>query len=116
MKWNIDKALTALESSNLPGTSVQRVTVSGVELLEQHLGKELRDEDRQRGYAHLWCLGLGRESHRKLFIYGYEIRTAYLRARRVMRRLPKEDLEFFGLARPRKRKKAPSLKPKRRAQ
>lgn len=115
MRWDVDKALRALEDSIIPGTGFQRVTMSGLEMLEEHLGKELRDEDRKRGYAHLWCLGLGCQTQRKLFVYGYTVRTAYLRARKIVRKLPQEDLTLFGLVRPRKRKKAPSLQRRRSA-
>lgn len=105
MRWDIDKAIEALEESGISGTLMQRVTVSGAELLEQHLGKALRDEDRARGYARVWCLGLGKENERKLFIYGYRLHTAFLKARQVVRRLSKEELEFYGLAQPQRRGK-----------
>lgn len=106
MKWDIDKAIAALEDSTIAGTLMGRVTISGVELLEQHLGKTLRKEDRERGYAKVWCLTLGKENERKLFIYGYNLHTACLKARRIVRELSQEDLDFFGLKTPRRRKRA----------
>jgi hypothetical protein len=114
VRWDIDKAIAVLEESTIAGTLMERVTISGVELLEQHLGKTLRKEDRARGYAHVWSLGLGRENQRKLFIYAYRLHTACLKARRIVRELSQEDLEFFGLKPPRRRKRDSTIRVRRK--
>lgn len=100
-KWDIDKALLAVEASLIPGTSISRVTLSGVELMERELGK-LRDEERQKGYVAVWSLGLGRLHEPKRFIYGRTIREAYLRARRVLKKMGPEEKVFLGVQVPKK--------------
>jgi hypothetical protein len=100
MKWDIDKALKALEDSDVCGTAITRVVLSSVELLEHKLGR-LTAEERSNGYAPLWCLGLGRSDQRKVFIYGRTIRAAHLRARKVVKAMTPEERAFFGVKVPR---------------
>ena len=46
----------------------------------------------------------------KIPVYEQKLRTAVLKARQVVRQLSPEDLEFFGLARPRRRRKGQARK------
>jgi hypothetical protein len=100
-KWDIDKALRALEASMIPGTSIIRVTLGGAELMQRELG-ELTDEERQNDFANVWSLGLGRLNERHRFIYARTIREAYLRARRILKEMSPEEKAFFGVQAPKK--------------
>lgn len=102
MKWDIDKALRALEDSTVPGTSVGRVVLSGVELMEREVGR-LTAEEREKGYVLVWCLGLGKTYERKVFVYGRTIRAAHLRARKVVKTMTPDEREFYGVKGPKAR-------------
>lgn len=104
MKWDIDRALEALEDSGIAGTTFTRVMVETEALIQEKLG-HITDEERAKGYAKVWCLGLGKMNERKLFIYGRTIHSTYLRARIIIKRLTVEELRFFGLRAPKKRPK-----------
>lgn len=101
MKWDIDKALIALEASGIAGTTLTRVMVSGEDMMKEKIGR-ITDEERAQGYAKVWCLALGKLDERKLFVYDHTIHSAYLKARKVVRMLSDEDLKFLGLRRPKK--------------
>lgn len=106
MKWDIDKALEALEDSGIAGTTFTRAMVETEALIQEKLG-HVTAAERAKGYAKVWCLGLGKMNERKLFIYGRTIRSACLRARIIVRQLTPEELRFFGLRAPKKRRKSP---------
>lgn len=101
MRWNIDRDLKALEASPISETLINRVTLIGRELLVQQLGKSATKAELEQGYARVWCLALGKVNERKLLIYAPTIRETYLKARRVLRRLSQEELDFYGLRAPR---------------
>lgn len=85
MKWDIDKALAALEDSGIAGTTITRVMIETPELIEEKLGN-VTEAERTAGYAKAVCLALGKMSERKIFIHGRTIHSAYRRARLVVRR------------------------------
>ena len=99
MKWDIDKALRALEDSQIPGTTVSRVFLYGTETMER-AGLVPTAEELTKDSIFAWCLALGKIQERKLFVYGRTIRSAYLKARKIIKSLSAEDLAFFGLKAP----------------
>jgi hypothetical protein len=104
MKWDIDKAVAAFEDSEMSGTSFTRVEMSGVEFMEQHLGK-LTAAEREKGSALVWCMGLGRILRPKRFFYARSLHQLHLKVRRAIRTLSPEELDDYGLKAPKRRKK-----------
>lgn len=107
MKWDIDRALTALEDTGAAGTSISRVDIMGADEMERLLGN-VTDTERAKEGILVWCIALGALRGPKLFIYGRTIRAAYLRARKVIRRLSPEDLMVYRL-------RVPTKKPRKKA-
>ncbi len=109
MKWNIDKAIEALEGTPAPGSVIERVLVNpdDAELLG-NLKLKLTPAIRSRvnnenlQLVPVWCFGVGKLAQRKLFFHGWTIREAYLLARRSLKEMSKSDLEWYGVAVPRK--------------
>lgn len=102
MNWDIDKALALLENSSIPATGVARALLGDIPSIERE-GLVPTAEERLKGCAIVWCLALGRLNEPKLFVYGRSIRTAYLKARKIVRRLPPDLLAYYGLKSPKKR-------------
>lgn len=95
MKWDIDKALRALEHLETSGTSLDRILVrlddtEGI----KRLGLVTK---KTSGYSTVWALGLGKLSQRKLFFHGWTIREAYLKARKAVKKMPSDDLVWYGI-------------------
>jgi len=99
MKWDIDKALTALEDSQIPGTTISRVFLYGVEIMDR-AGIVPTAEELAKDSIQAWCLALGRIQEHKLFIHGRTLRAAYLKARKVIKKLSSEELVHYGLKKP----------------
>ena len=99
MKWDIDKALRALEC-DVPGTSISRV-MADVPFMELH-GFKVTDQERARGGSLIWGIALGRLMEPKSFFYGRGIREAYLRARKFIRSLNDQQRKELGVRLPRK--------------
>lgn len=105
MKWDIDKAVASLEGSGVCGTSFSRVELGDVEVMERYLGKAVTAADRERGHVLVWCLSLGLIPYPKLFFYERTLHRLYLKTRRAVRSLSTEDLEYYGLKAPNRRKR-----------
>lgn len=58
MKWDIDRALAALENSGAAGTTLSRVDLMGADVMERALGK-ITDDERAREGILVWCIALG---------------------------------------------------------
>ena len=105
MKWDIDKALLALEASGSPGSVLERVLVNPEDTplltsLKLKVPPKVKNQNLQ--LVPVWCLGLGKSAQRKIFFHAWTIREAYLRARRGLKAMTKGDLEWYGVAVPRK--------------
>ena len=94
MKWDIDKALLALEPESCQGTALQRAVVD-VKLLTtapeayrlRYGGGKIRPtaEELERGRVLLWCLSIGLSYAPKAMFYARTIRGAYLQAVRAVK-------------------------------
>ena len=103
MKWDIDRALASLVGSPESDTTINRVSLYGVELMDQHLGsKTLTAAERERGHITVWCIGLGKLHQRKLLLYARSLHELYLKARRTVRKLSSEELDELGLKMPKR--------------
>lgn len=101
MNWDIDKGLTSLEASIIPGTIIQRVAMD-LSSMEREKIKPTADEIAKGGCV-AWCLALGKISQRKVFFYGRTIHTAYIKARKEVKNAKDlESLAFFGLKKPKR--------------
>jgi len=102
MKWDIDKALKALEDgSRISGTTVSRIQISG----EDHalkFGIRFTAAERERGCAFVWCLALGIIQLPKLFFYDREIHGAYIKAKKAIKNLSDDELLYYALRKPRR--------------
>jgi hypothetical protein len=112
MRWDIDKSLTSLLTNpNTADPSITRVILDRT--LWKSYGIELKKSaDVGQSCIMIWCIALGYSNQPKLFTYGLTIREAYLKARRVIRTMSPQDLQFHGLYGSKKRKfvKAPKRK------
>lgn len=102
MKWDIDKALRSLEDPHSAGTSVDRtlIDVSHTQLLAD---LRLKAPKGAEGSMLVWTLGIGKLAQRKLFIHGWSIREAYLKARRIVNKMTVSDRTWYGIPTPKKR-------------
>lgn len=101
MKWDIDKALKALELEYIvPGTSFSRVLLD-VGLMEREGMKPTAKEKEDRSIR-AWCFGIGRLLEAKEFFYGRTIREAYLKARRFLKKLNSQQREVLGVQLPKR--------------
>lgn len=100
MKWDIDKAIRALENSGISGTGVNRVFCSDRHTMER-LGVRPRKGEEQ---ALLWCIGFGKIPSSKAEFHDHTIRGAYLRARKAIRKFSKLELEHYGIRVPQRSK------------
>ncbi len=99
-RWDIDKALSDLEDSDIPGSSIARVYMD-ITLFPQNQIKPTKEQvDRRGGFV--WCLTLGRYHDRKLFMYAGRIRECYLRARRKIKAMTPTERASYGLKLPSK--------------
>ncbi len=101
MKWDIDKALTLLEDSTIPATGVTRVMLGDIASIERE-GLTPTPEERAKQCAIVWCLAFGRLNDPKLFVYGRSVRSAYLKARKIIKGLSPEILTYYGIKAPKK--------------
>jgi hypothetical protein len=109
MKWDIDKAIRALETSNGPGTVLERVVINPQDvgllaILDLKLTPKqwAKAEKENLQTAVVWAFGIGRLAQRKLFFHAWTIREAYLKARRKLKTMSKGDLEWYGVQLPKK--------------
>lgn len=100
MKWDIDKAIRALENADAPDTSVNYV-YTDIAFAESH-GVKPTAEQRQRNGARLCCLAMGRTHASKIFAYGQTFREAYLKMRAAIKKMNRQDLDYFGVQIPQK--------------
>jgi hypothetical protein len=100
MKWDIDKATRAFETSSAPGTGYFRVLTDLTVMVQA--GINPTPEERQRGAGLCWCVMVGGMHQPKVFSYDRSIRTAYLKARRKIKAMSKQELVQFGLQVPKR--------------
>lgn len=101
MKWDIDKALKALELDYIvPGTSFNRVLLD-VSLMEEK-GLKPTAQEKGRECIRVWSMGIGRLLEAKEFFYARTIREAYLKARRFLKKLNPQELEVLGVQLPKR--------------
>ncbi len=121
MKWDIDKAILALEAAGGPGTVLERILINPEdEAVQKTLGLKLSVADRAKAkkmgqqLVAAWAMGVGKSATRKLFFYAWTIREAYLMARRGLKKLSPSDLAWYGVAIPKKRNSFAAAKRKKK--
>ncbi len=75
-------------------------TASDAIRLALNLSCPVHGKDREE--HHVWCIALGRVYQAKVFVYGFSIREAYLRARRMVKAMSKAEQAELGLRAPKK--------------
>lgn len=100
MKWDIDKALKALEGEGVPGTIFSRTLLYDADTIRRANIKG-SEEEVKHGVV-VWTLGIGRAQTPKFFVYGRTIRTAYLQARRIIKGMSPQAREAYGIKAPKK--------------
>lgn len=109
MKWDIDKAISAMEATGGPGSVIERILVNpenqGVLAnlgLKVSPALKAKAKEQNLQLVPVWAFGIGKSAQRKLFFHAWTIREAYLKARRALKTMSKSDMEWYGVARPRK--------------
>lgn len=116
MKWDIDKALSALESGG-SGTIIETLQVDLTDtLVLKQLGLKPTPYIRRtyERFAPVRVLGVGKLQARKLFFHGWTIREAFLKARRTLQQLSKSELDWYGVVIVKKRNSFASARRKKR--
>lgn len=101
MKWDIDKALKALEGEGFPGTVICRVLLSGGDIIQRSNIPKPTEKELEFGVK-AWSLGLGRAQSPKFFVFGRSIRSAYLQARKIIKKMNPKAREAYGIKAPKK--------------
>jgi hypothetical protein len=119
MKWDIDKALDALENTGAPGTVIERIQVDPEDevVLKQIALKVtpgVRRKYESQRYFPVRVVGIGKLQERKLWFHGWTIREAYLRARRAIMKMSASDLAWYGVVPKKKRNSFTTARRKRK--
>lgn len=96
-RWDIDKALAAIEG-DLPGTALCRCLIP-IEVAKESLGRPLTDKEMREGTVlPSWYIAFGPNGiGRKLIVYERTIRKVYLKARKLVKKMDRTELESYGL-------------------
>ncbi len=111
MKWDPDKAITALEPVSAPGTTFSRCYLPTEFMIKHGLKPTLAHKE--RGGANVWCLSIGHSYAAKAFFYGMTMREAFLRARRAAKAKVLDSFTPWGnqIFKPKlQKKKSPDLR------
>ena len=111
MNWDIDKALTALEDSSIPGTAINRVLMDLDTMKREGIKPTPAQVERKCGFV--WGLSIGRQNDRKVFFHAHTIHEAFLKARRALKKASPAEREFFGVKIPKKRNSYASARRKK---